>query len=89
MSQSSHSNSRPGSLASPQASHTVHSRQRQPLVRTTRVIWKPRQDNQITKETSANPHVCWEQEDALKPSSPPSAATMWPKAVITDVTVSS
>lgn len=38
MSQSSQSSSRPGSVACPQASHTVHSRQRQPLLSTTLLI---------------------------------------------------
>lgn len=38
MSQSSHSSKRPGSVAWPQASHTVHSKQRQPLLSTTLVI---------------------------------------------------
>lgn len=38
MSQSSQSNNRPGSVACPQASHTVHSRQRQPLLSTTLLI---------------------------------------------------
>lgn len=38
MSQSSHSSSLPGSVAFPQASHTVHSRHLQPLLRTTLVI---------------------------------------------------
>lgn len=43
MSQSSQSSNRPGSVACPQASHTVHSRQRQPLLSTTLLICQGRE----------------------------------------------